>query len=86
VFEPGCARYQESFRAVRHLAEQAGLTCELVKLDSITRMMALGLMATLVVAVAGQVKPRVALRAPRRSRSGSPRPAQSSSFDVGYWR
>jgi small redox-active disulfide protein 2 len=55
VFGPGCARCQETYRVVRHVVEEAGLTCEVTKVDDIARMMALGIMATPAVAVDGKV-------------------------------
>jgi small redox-active disulfide protein 2 len=55
VLGPGCARCQETYRVVRHVVEQAGLPCEVVKVEDVTRMMALGVMATPAVAVDGKV-------------------------------
>jgi small redox-active disulfide protein 2 len=55
VLGPGCARCQETYRVVRHVVEQAGLTCEVVKVDDIKRMMALGIMATPAIALDGAV-------------------------------
>ena len=46
VLGPGCTRCKETYRVVQHVIEQEGLTIELVKDESIERMMALGLMAT----------------------------------------
>lgn len=55
VLGPGCTRCKETFRVVRHVVEQAGLEAEVVKDESIERMMALGLMATPGVAVDGKI-------------------------------
>ncbi len=55
VFGPGCARCQETYRVVRHVVELAGLSCEVVKVDDLKRMMALGIMATPAIAVDGAV-------------------------------
>ena len=55
VLGPGCTRCKETFRVVRHVVEQSGLDAEVVKDESIERMMALGLMATPGVAVDGKI-------------------------------
>ena len=55
VLGPGCPRCKETFRVVRHVVESAGLTCAVVKNDSIDRMVELGLMATPGVAFDGKV-------------------------------
>ena len=55
VLGPGCARCKETFRVVRHVVEQSGVDAEVVKDESIERMMALGLMATPGVAVDGRI-------------------------------
>ena len=55
VLGPGCARCKETFRVVRHVVEQEGLDIEVIKDESIERMMALGLMSTPGVAVDGKV-------------------------------
>jgi len=55
VLGPGCTRCKETFRVVRHVVEQAGLEIEVVKDESIERMMALGLMATPGVVIDGKV-------------------------------
>ncbi|HUP49187.1 MAG TPA: MTH895/ArsE family thioredoxin-like protein [Thermoanaerobaculia bacterium] len=55
VLGPGCGRCREAFRVVQHVVEQEGLDVELVKDESIERMMALGLMATPGLAVNGKV-------------------------------
>jgi small redox-active disulfide protein 2 len=55
VLGPGCTRCKETFRVIRHVVEQSGLDAEVVKDESIERMMALGLLATPGVAVDGTV-------------------------------
>lgn len=55
VLGPGCTRCKETFRVVQHVVEQAGLPIEVVKDESIERMMALGLMATPGVAIDGRI-------------------------------
>ena len=55
VFGPGCARCQETYRVVRHVVEEAGLACEVVKIESYPRMMELGIMATPAIAIDGKV-------------------------------
>ena len=55
VLGPGCTRCKETFRVVQHVVEQAGLAAEVVKDESIERMMALGLMSTPGVAVDGKI-------------------------------
>jgi small redox-active disulfide protein 2 len=55
VLGPGCTRCKETFRVVQHVVEQSGLDAEVVKDESIERMMALGLISTPGVAVDGKV-------------------------------
>jgi small redox-active disulfide protein 2 len=55
ILGPGCTRCKETFRIVRHVVEQAGLDAEVIKDESIERMMALGLMATPGLAVDGKI-------------------------------
>ena len=55
VLGPGCARCKETFRVVQHVVEKEGLQIEVVKEESIERMMALGLLATPGVAIDGKV-------------------------------
>lgn len=55
VLGPGCSRCKETFRVVQHVVDQAGLAVELVKDESIERMMALGLMATPGVVIDGEI-------------------------------
>lgn len=55
VLGPGCARCLETYRVVRHVVEQAGLSSEVVKVEDLRRMMALGIMATPAIVVDGTV-------------------------------
>lgn len=55
VLGPGCTRCKETFRVVQHVVEQAGLSAEVVKDESIERMMAVGLLATPGVVIDGKV-------------------------------
>lgn len=55
VLGPGCTRCKETFRVVQHVVEQSGVTVELVKDESIERMMAVGLLATPGIVVDGKV-------------------------------
>lgn len=55
VLGPGCTRCKETFRVVQHVVEQAGLEADVIKEESIERMMALGLLATPGVAIDGTV-------------------------------
>jgi small redox-active disulfide protein 2 len=55
VLGPGCPRCKETFRVVQHVVETAGLSCEVVKNESINRMVELGLLASPGVAFDGKV-------------------------------
>ena len=55
VLGPGCSRCQETYRVVRDVAECAGLTCEIVKVESYQRMAELGIVATPAIAIDGGV-------------------------------
>lgn len=55
VLGPGCARCKEAFRVVQHVVESAGLTCSVVKDESIPRMIELGVMASPAIAIDGGV-------------------------------
>ncbi len=55
VLGPGCARCKETYRVVRHVVEQAGLNVEVIKEESVERMMALGLLSTPGIAIDGKV-------------------------------
>lgn len=55
VFGPGCARCQETYRVVRHVVEQAGLTCQVTKVEDMKRMLQMGILATPAIAFDGKV-------------------------------
>lgn len=55
VLGPGCPRCRETHRVVKHVVEESGLDIEIVKDESIERMMELGIMASPGVAVDGKV-------------------------------
>lgn len=55
VLGPGCTRCRETYRVVQHVVEQSGVTVELVKDESIERMMQVGLLATPGLVIDGQV-------------------------------
>lgn len=55
VLGPGCPRCKETFRVVQHVVESAGLNLNVVKNESIQRMIELGVMATPAVAIDGGV-------------------------------
>jgi small redox-active disulfide protein 2 len=55
VLGPGCARCRETYRVVRHVVDDAGLTCEVLKVESAQRMAELGVMATPAIALDGAV-------------------------------
>jgi small redox-active disulfide protein 2 len=55
VLGPGCTRCKETFRVVQHVVETGKLPFEVEKIESMDRMVALGLLATPGVAVEGKV-------------------------------
>lgn len=55
VLGPGCARCKEAFRVVQQVVETAGLSCQVVKSESIDRMVELGMMASPGVAFDGKL-------------------------------
>jgi small redox-active disulfide protein 2 len=55
ILGPGCARCKETFRVVQHIVESVGLTCSVVKEESIQRMIELGVMATPAIVIDGSV-------------------------------
>ena len=55
VLGPGCTRCKETYRVVKHVVEQAGLGTEVVKNESLERMVALGVMSTPAIAIDGKV-------------------------------
>ncbi len=55
VLGPGCARCKETYRVVQHLVETEKLPFEVEKVESMERVIELGLMATPGVAVDGKL-------------------------------
>lgn len=55
VLGPGCSRCKETFRVVQQVIEQDGLQVEVVKDESMERMLALGLMSTPGIVIDGKV-------------------------------
>jgi small redox-active disulfide protein 2 len=55
ILGPGCKRCRETHRVIQHVVEQAGLQVQVIKDESLERMMELGLMATPGVAIDGKV-------------------------------
>ena len=55
VLGPGCARCHETHRVVRHVVDEAGLGCEVQKIESMDRMVELGVLKTPAVAFDGKV-------------------------------
>jgi len=55
VLGPGCARCNETYRVVSHVVETANLEVEVVKDDSVERMLQLGLLSTPGVVVDGKI-------------------------------
>lgn len=55
VLGPGCTRCKETYRVVRHVVEEGGIDADVVKDESMERMMALGLMSTPGVVIDGKI-------------------------------
>jgi small redox-active disulfide protein 2 len=55
ILGPGCARCKETYRVVRQVVEGAGLGCEIIKNESIDRMVELGLLASPGLAIDGRL-------------------------------
>jgi small redox-active disulfide protein 2 len=55
ILGPGCARCQETYRVVRHVVEQDGLDVVVRKIESLDRMVELGVLRTPAVVVEGRV-------------------------------
>ena len=76
ILGPGCARCRLTFQVVRHVVEQEKLPFNVVKVESLERMAALGVVTTPSVAVDGEV--RLSGRVPRseevRQWLGAPAP------------
>jgi small redox-active disulfide protein 2 len=55
VLGPGCARCQETHRVVQQVVEGARLDCQVQKIESVDRMVELGVLKTPAVAFDGQI-------------------------------
>lgn len=55
ILGPGCARCKETYRVVRQVVETDQLNVDVEKVESIERMVELGLMATPGVVIDGKV-------------------------------
>lgn len=55
VLGPGCTRCKETYRVVTHLVSTEQLPFKVVKVESMDRMVELGVLATPAVAVDGKV-------------------------------
>jgi small redox-active disulfide protein 2 len=55
VLGPGCARCKETYRVVQHVVAKEQLPFDVEKVESIERMVELGLMATPGIAIDGKV-------------------------------
>jgi len=55
VLGPGCKRCGETYRVVRHVVEQAGIDVEVVKDESMQRMMAFDLLSTPGIVIDGKL-------------------------------
>lgn len=55
ILGPGCNRCKETYRIVQNVVEAERLPFDVVKVESIERMVELGLMATPGVAIDGKV-------------------------------
>jgi small redox-active disulfide protein 2 len=55
ILGPGCTRCKETYRVVQSLVEAERLPFDVVKVESIERMVELGLMATPGVAIDGRL-------------------------------
>jgi small redox-active disulfide protein 2 len=55
VLGPGCARCRETHRAIVRAVEEAGLSIPVEKVESVDRMVELGVLTTPAVAVDGRL-------------------------------
>lgn len=55
ILGPGCARCKETDRIVREVLEQAHIACSVSKVESVDRMVELGVLRTPAIAFDGQV-------------------------------
>lgn len=56
VLGPGCPRCQQTHRVVQQVVEETGLPVEVRKVESMDRMIELGVLATPAIVVDGQLK------------------------------
>ncbi len=56
ILGPGCPRCQQTYRVVQQVVEQVGLDVEIRKVESVERMIELGVLATPAVVVDGELK------------------------------
>ncbi len=55
ILGPGCARCHETHRVVKHVVDEAGLDCLVQKVESLDRLVDLGVLRTPAVAFDGRV-------------------------------
>jgi small redox-active disulfide protein 2 len=55
ILGPGCARCKETFRVVQHVVQEEHLPFDVEKVESIERIVELGLMATPGVVIDGKI-------------------------------
>jgi small redox-active disulfide protein 2 len=55
ILGPGCVRCKQTHRVIQHVVDQEGLQVEVVKEESLARMVALNVMSTPAVAIDGKV-------------------------------
>lgn len=55
ILGPGCPRCYETHRVIRHVVDEAGLGCQVQKVESLERLVDLGVMMTPAVAFDGRV-------------------------------
>lgn len=55
VLGPGCPRCHETHRVVRHVVTEAQLDCVVQKVESVNRMVELGVLKTPAIALDGKV-------------------------------
>jgi small redox-active disulfide protein 2 len=55
VLGPGCARCYETHRVVTRVTDEAKLTCSVQKVESVDRMVELGVLQTPAIAIDGRL-------------------------------
>ena len=55
ILGPGCARCHETHRVVRHVLDEAKVDCQLQKVESVDRMVELGVLRTPAIAFDGRL-------------------------------